>query len=64
MTDVKCCSVQPQSLADGRVLAPGETATVDEITPHDQALLTEGLLVELPALKAKPKASAAKPKES
>lgn len=39
-------STHAQPLASGRVLAPGETADLDLKDPHDELLVTDGILVK------------------
>jgi hypothetical protein len=65
MTEYRCTSRHSEDLADGRVVAPGEVATLSadqQKDAHNQRLIEEGGLVEI----AKPKTSrqAANKKES
>jgi hypothetical protein len=42
--DVICSSTHPEDIDTGRVLAIGETAEVDETSPHNAHLIEEGRL--------------------
>lgn len=66
MTQYRCTSRHSEDLADGRVIAPGDVATLnadDVKDPHNQRLIDEQLLVEIPA-KTKTSRQAANQKES
>lgn len=45
----KCVSTHPEDLADGRILAPGEYADLDDEAqkdPHNQRLIEEDILID------------------
>lgn len=49
MTKFRCTSTHAEDLADGRVVGVGEEVDdVDMTEPHNQRLLNEGKLVEVP----------------
>ena len=49
-------STHSEDLACGEVLAPGESSSnVDPKHPHDQRLIEEGKLIELPTGKRQPR---------
>lgn len=58
MTDIINVTDHSVDLDDGRVLAPGETATVEIDNRHNQLLVNQGsvLVVEAPVEETAPKA--------